>query len=147
VIVAVVAADLLAAALQGCDLRGAFAQSELFSGLRPELIEQCCTCLSLRGTGDATASCSEAILVDGLPSLPPGAVVGSGNRASDLNDERDEGEIPCLCNANRETCIAALSTDGDVLIPGACVDQLDQQAPCESACAGELSFSPIQPAG
>jgi len=144
-IVAVIA--VAAAIAASCDLRGTFAQSELGAGLRPELVAQCCQCLSRRGTGDATASCTEAILVDGQPTLPPGAVVGDGDRTFDFDDELDEGEIPCLCNADEGTCVQALSSGGDVLIPGACVDQIDRQAPCESACAGVLSFAPTQPAG
>ncbi len=129
----------------GCDLRSQLAQSELFADYRASLIDECCTCLSRRGTGDATASCVEAVLIDGRATLPAGATVGNGERGNDFNDEVDEGEIPCLCDTDHAGCVEALHAGTDIVIPGACVDQLNQAAPCESACAGVLNFSPVLP--
>ena len=129
----------------GCDIRGSLAQGAVFAGLRPELVDQCCTCLALRGTGDASASCTQAVLIDGLPTLPDDAVRGGGDRIFDGNDAVDDGEIPCLCQGNRGSCIEALTNQGDIIVPGACVDQVDLVAPCEADCAGVLSFDPVQP--
>jgi len=129
----------------GCDIRGNLAQGAIFAGLRPELVDQCCTCLALRGTGDASASCTQAVLIDGQPTVPDDAVLGSGDRTFDSNDAVDDGEIPCLCQGNRGSCIEALTNQGDIIVPGACVDQVDLVAPCEAACAGVLSFDPVQP--
>ena len=131
--------------LLGCNVRAGLAQTEVFEFLRPGVVEACCTCLSQRGTGSAGATCTEAVLIDGVPTIPPGATYGDGNRAFDLDDERDDGEIPCLCQGNRESCIAALTNQGDIIVPGACIDQLDREAPCESTCVGVLSFDPVQP--
>ena len=129
----------------GCNVRAGLAQTELFEYLRPGLVEDCCTCLTLRGTGAADATCTEAVLIDGVPTIPPGATFGSGDRGFDLDDVVDPGEIPCLCQGDRQTCIAALTNQGDIIVPGACIDQLDREASCVSACAGVLSFDPIQP--
>jgi hypothetical protein len=133
------------AVVGGCDVRGNLAQGAVFAGLRPELVDQCCTCLALRGTGDASASCTEAVLIDGIPTIPDNAVRGSGDRIFDSNDAVDDGEIPCLCQGNRGSCIEALTNQGDIIVPGACVDQVDLVAPCEAACASVLSFDPVQP--
>jgi hypothetical protein len=129
----------------GCNVRAVLAQTELFESLRPGLVEDCCTCLTRRGTGAADATCTEAVLIDGAPTIPPGATFGSGDRGFDLDDAVDPGEVPCLCQGDQQTCIAALTNQGDIIVPGACIDQLDREAPCESACAGVLSFDPIQP--
>ncbi len=136
---------VVAVGLPACNVRAGLAQTELFEFLRPGLIEDCCACLSQRGTGAADATCTEAVLIDGVATIPAGASYGSGDRAFDLDDDRGEGEIPCLCQGDRDTCVAMLATQGDIIVPGACIDQLDREAPCESACVGVLSFDPIQP--
>lgn len=140
-----VAAVVGGAVLPACNVRAGLAQTELFEFLRPGLIEDCCACLSQRGTGSGDATCTEAVIIDDVPTIPAGATYGSGDRAFDLDDELDDGEIPCLCQGDRETCMAALASQGDVIVPGACIDQLDREAPCEVACVGVLSFDPIQP--
>ena len=50
VVVVVVIASVVGAS--GCDVRGNLAQLATFAGLRPGLVDQCCTCLAARGTGD-----------------------------------------------------------------------------------------------
>ena len=142
IVVAVIASVVGAS---GCDVRGNLAQLATFAGLRPGLVDQCCTCLAARGTGDSSASCTEAVLIDGQPTLPGNAVTGSGDRSLDDTDTVDDGEIPCLCQGDRSTCIEALTTQGNIIVPGACVDQVELVAPCEAACAGVLSFAPVQP--
>ena len=44
----------------GCNVRAVLAQTELFESLRPGLVEDCCICLTRRGTGAADATCTEA---------------------------------------------------------------------------------------
>lgn len=148
-----------------CNVRAYLAQAELFEDLRPGLVDDCCTCLALRGSGADTATCAEAVLINGVVTIPAGSscgvdaacpgtkqcvdgvCFGGGDRGFELNDLVDDAEVPCLCQGDRETCIAALTNDGDIVVPGACIDQLDREAPCESACGGVLSFDPIQPPG
>ncbi len=127
-----------------CDLRPTLAQLRLFSGYRADLVDQCCDCLARRGTGAETASCEEGVFVDGGVRAPDGAVVGSGDRDNDNNDSVDEGEVPCLCGGlSAKQCRAALTDNDGIVVPGACIDELDVTAPCENACAGVLSFEPV----
>lgn len=112
------------------------AQLAFGEGLRDDLIIDCCECLADNSSTDETATCTEAVLVDGQIVVPDGAVYGGG---------ADNVSIPCLCDATKgaDECIADLRDKNPILIPGACVDQLDGEAPCESACAGVISFSPV----
>lgn len=159
-VVSVVVVVLLAG---GCNVRAYLAQAELFESLRPGLIEDCCTCLAQRGSGSELATCAEAVLIDGVSTVPPGSTCaddggcpgtqqcidgscfGGGDRGFDLDDEIDPPEVPCLCQGDLATCIALLSNQGDIVVPGACIDQLDREAPCENACTGVLTFDPVQP--
>ncbi len=126
----------------GCDIRASLAQSELFAGLRPDLIRECCACLAANTTTDEDATCSEARLEDGVVGFDDDAVFG---RPDDPETDVDETIfIPCLCGSSRLSCMDALEVGEEIFIPGACVDQVDAQAPCESACAGVLSFDSIQ---
>lgn len=134
----------------GCDLRPSLAQLRIFSGYRPELVAQCCQCLAQRGTGADDASCELGVFVDGGVNAPDGSVTGSGDRDFDLNDFVDDGEVPCLCgDLTQAECVDALSNGEDgapppgIVVPGACIDQVDRTAPCENACVGVLSFEPI----
>ena len=127
----------------GCDLRPSLAQSGLFAGYRPELLAQCCECLASRGTGHPEATCSEGVLVDGGITVDEDAVVGNGKQELEGNDEVDDGEIPCLCSGSASTCREQLDLGRRVTIPGACLDQLDRTAPCESACSGIINFDPV----
>lgn len=127
----------------GCDLRPVLAQADL-GDFRPELIDECCACLAARGTGHPEATCSEAALVDGAIAPPASAVLGSGNQAQDDNNSVDDGEIPCLCAGNAATCATTLNGGGSVVVPGACLAQIDRTAPCESACAAIINFEPVR---
>ena len=134
----------------GCDLRPTLAQIGLFDGYRPELVEQCCACLAARGTGHPEASCSEGELLDGGIVLEAGAVVGTawalddaGFKGNDDNDVVDEGEIPCLCRGSARTCRDVLNAGDGITVPGACLDQVERTAPCETACAGIINFDPV----
>jgi hypothetical protein len=128
----------------GCDWRTTLAQSEWFAGERPGLIAACCACLAARGTADPDASCTLAVLVDGEIVVPDGALYGSGNQGRELNDAVDDGEIPCLCAGDEGVCVDELSRSGGrLVVPGACIDQVDREAPCEAACGGVLSFVPV----
>ena len=49
----VVVAAVVACCAVGCDLRPTLAQLRLFAGYRTDLVDQCCQCLSRRGTGAA----------------------------------------------------------------------------------------------
>ena len=114
------------------------AQLAFGAGLRDDLLVGCCECLADNSTTNATATCTEAVLVDGQVVVPDDAVFGGGD---------DNVSIPCLCDAiDADGCIADLRNKTPILIPGACVDELDGEAPCQSACAGVISFSPV-PAG
>ena len=112
------------------------AQLAFGEALRDDLIIDCCECLADSSTRDSTATCTEAVLVDGQIVVPNDAVYGSDD---------DNISIPCLCDSTKgkDECIADLHDKTPILIPGACVDQLDGEGPCESACAGVLSFSPV----
>ncbi len=137
------AAVVVVLVLAGCDLRPSLAQIGLFDGYRPELVTQCCSCLAARGTGHPEASCSEGVLVDGGVTAGEGAVLGSGDQDKDDNDDVDEGEIPCLCAGSARTCRDVLNSGGGITVPGACLDQVDRVAPCETACAGIVNFDPV----
>ncbi len=143
VVVVVVVAGLGA----GCDARATFARSSWFADVRPALVAECCACLARRGTADAEATCAEAILVDGQPAVPAGAVFGSGDdvAAREADDVVDADEIPCLCgDVDEAGCVATLGADdGRLVVPGACLDRRDREAACEEACGGVLSFVPI----
>ncbi len=143
VVVAVVAA--VVAVGGGCDVRTSLATWQPFASLRPELIDACCACLSKRGTGDPEATCTEAVVVDGEVSVPPDALYGNGVQAFEDNDVVDDGEIPCLCDdGGYDACVQALQEPaGRLVVPGACIDQVDRTAPCEEACGGVLAFVPL----
>jgi hypothetical protein len=143
VVVVVVAA---VSASGGCDVRTALAQEAVFASLRPGLVRECCACLVARGTGHPEATCTEAVLVDGETTVPDGAMFGSGDQTLDDNDVLDAGEIPCMCGGLDEgQCAEMLSRpEGRLIIPGACIDQVDRTAPCEEACGGVLAFVPLQ---
>jgi hypothetical protein len=128
----------------GCDERW-LAQYDAFAGLRPALVEDCCACLAARGTAHPDATCTEAVLVDGEPVVPPGALYGNGDQRVEDNDVVDDGEIPCLCDdVGFDGCVEALGEPaGRVIVPGACVDQIERTAPCEEACGGVLGFVPL----
>lgn len=128
----------------GCDPRPSLAQLRFFQGTRHDLAEQCCACLSRRGTGNEAASCEEGVFVDGGVFAPDGAVTGDGNRDDDDNDVVDDGEVPCLCGGlDEDGCFVNLVNNKGIVVPGACIDEVDRTAPCESACAGVLSFEPV----
>jgi hypothetical protein len=129
--------------LMGCDLRPSLAQIGLFDCYRPELVDQCCSCLAARGTGHPQATCSEGELVDGGISAGDDAVFGSGDQSFDDDDEVDFGEVPCLCSGNLTTCREILNSGAGITVPGACLDQVDRTAPCETACAGIVNFDPV----
>jgi hypothetical protein len=143
--VAVCGVVVVTAVVVACDLRPTLAQTAFFPGFRDELALQCCECLARRGTGSREATCSEAILVDGGVGAPDDAVVGDTDGSLDGNDEVDPGEIPCLCGGlDQQQCLDRVSNpDAGVLVPGACIDQLEATAPCENACLGVLSFEPV----
>ena len=111
------------------------AQLAFGEALRDDLIVECCECLFDNSSNDPRATCTEAVLSDGEFVVPDGAVFGS-----------DEQSIPCLCGGDDETCADDLRNKRPIIVPGACVDALDTEAPCEAACGGVLSFSPV-PAG
>lgn len=156
---AIACSALLLVAFVACDNRACLAQSDLFAGYRPELIEECCLCLARRGTAFPGASCSEASLtLDGgvvladedAPANPP-LDEGDAFGGDDLDDVIQEsvdggpGEIPCLCTGNAQTCGLALNEGRDVLVTGACLSQgsgLFVRAPCEDACRDVLTFTP-----
>lgn len=127
----------------GCDARPTLAQFAVFSGYREELADQCCQCLAKRGTGAADATCSEPTLVDNTLVFEDGAVFGSGNTNDDFDDKVQAGEIPCACGLDNQGCTDALVGGNEIVIPGACVDQPDATAPCETECAGILNYSGI----
>jgi hypothetical protein len=125
-----------------CDVWASLAQSEVFAGLRPDLIRTCCACLAANTTTNESATCSEARLENNVVTFDDDAVFG---RPDDEDTDEDESvTIPCLCEDSRLSCQDALAEGDSILIPGACVDLVDAQAPCESACAGVLSFDTIQ---
>jgi hypothetical protein len=139
-----------------CQTRACFAQSDLFSSLRPGLVEDCCLCLARRGTRHPGASCAEAVLgADGgvvIPGDLPMIPLDAGFSGDDLDDVIEEGvdgglgEIPCLCLGNAATCKEALSSGAKIVVTGACISQGAQvvtEAPCEQACAGVLTFDPL----
>lgn len=129
-----IASTFVAVALgaSGCDLRPYLAQTDFFADLRPELIAQCCECLATSETTATTATCSEAFVKDGEVITPGDAVFAS-----------DDDPISCLCQGDVERCNVALETGGDIVVPGACIDQVEIEAPCEAACAGVLTFDPL----
>ena len=157
-----VAAGLVVAAvsLVACD-RACLAQSEVFQGLRPELIDECCTCLANRGTRFPGAACAETFLgvdggivifVDGgpvpergIPFIPADATLEN----DDNDDHVDDDEVPCLCTETLKSCQVRLaSTDAGVLVTGACISQsndLFRKAPCQDECKGVLTFDPLEP--
>jgi hypothetical protein len=147
VVVVALVALVVAGVGGGCDARATFARSSWFADVRPALVAECCACLARRGTADAEATCAEAVLVDGQPAVPAGAVFGSGDdvAAREADDIVDPDEIPCLCgDVDEAGCVATLGADdGRLVVPGACLDRLDREAACEQACGGVLSFVPI----
>ena len=147
----------LLVAFVACDNRACLAQSELFAGYRPELIDECCLCLARRGTAFPEAACGEAALTldggvvivdDGGPSNPPIDGLFGGDDLDDVVQESIDGgpgEIPCLCSDNANTCAAALNAGRDLLVTGACLSQgtgLFVRAPCEDECRDVLTFTP-----
>ncbi|MCC7110742.1 MAG: hypothetical protein IT382_15725 [Deltaproteobacteria bacterium] len=139
-----------------CEARAWLAQSDLFASLRPALIEECCLCLARRGTMHPGASCAEAVLgPDGgvvVPGNEPVIPPDAGFDGDDLDDVLDEGvdgglgEIPCLCQGNAATCQQALGEGTSIVVTGACITQGAEvviEAPCETACAGVLTFDPL----
>jgi hypothetical protein len=141
---------LLLFAAAACDQRACLAQSDLFSGFRDELIEECCLCLAFRGTRFPGASCEQAFIaadggvyVPGDAGIPPDA----GFSGDDNDDFRDPDEVPCLCdNVTSSQCEAALQSGARVTVVGACVSQgttLLRRAPCENACRNVLVFDPL----
>jgi hypothetical protein len=162
VVVSVVVVIAIVGAGSGCDARAAFAQSSWFADDRPELLAECCACLATRGTADTEATCTEAVLVDGVAVVPDGAVFGRGGAGNDAaeavadiaareqDDVVDPGEVPCICGGlDEEACVATLGDpSGRVVVPGACLARVGRVAACEDACGGVLSFVPIvAPAG
>lgn len=143
-----------------CDNRACLAQSDLFAGYRPELIEECCLCLARRGTAFPEAACGEAsvtldggvVFVDGGPGLAnPPLEDGESFGGDDLDDVIQEsvdggpGEIPCLCAGNAQSCRAALESGNELVVTGACISQgtgLFVTAPCEEECRDVLTFTP-----
>ncbi len=107
------------------------AQLAFGEALRDDLIVDCCACLFDNSSRDSRATCSEAALVNGEFVFADDAVFG------------DEADIPCLCSGDDESCVDDLRNKTPIVIPGACVDALNGAAPCESACGGVLSFSPV----
>ncbi len=154
----VVACALLLVCFVACDNRACLAQSELFAGYRPELVDECCLCLARRGTAFPEAACGEAsvtldggvvIDIDAGPANPP-LDDGSSFNGDDLDDVIQEsvdggpGEIPCLCAGNAETCAETLNEGKDLVVTGACLSQgtgLFVRAPCEDACRDVLTFT------
>ena len=140
---------LLLMVFAACDGRACLAQSDLFAGFRPDLIEQCCTCLSQRGTRFPGSSCAEATLQDdGTISYPDGAVVAPADDAfssDDGDNEVSDDEIPCLCTGDFGTCTESLSGGGQIDIAGGCLDQpgIGFNAPCEAECGGVLTYEPL----
>lgn len=137
---------VIVTALFACDPRPTLAQSGFFDGFRKDLVDDCCQCLSQRGTDDPGATCSPARIVDGAPVVDDDdAVFGdpSADGLDDLDDEIDPGEVPCLCSGDEESCIQDLESGKGVTIPGACIDQLTRTAPCENACLNVLNFDPL----
>jgi len=132
--------------LIGCD-PACLAQSDLFTGFRPALIEACCTCVAARGTVFPGSTCAEAILVDDVPVAPPDAGPSIPPDAEffgdDFDDVVDDGEVPCLCSGDLDTCRSALNAGAPIVVTGACVSQANGSAPCEDACRGVLTFDPI----
>ena len=129
-----------------CDPRPTLAQSGFFDGFRKDLVDDCCRCLSRRGTDDVAATCSAARIVDGGVVVDDAdAVFGdpSADGLDDLDDEIDPGEVPCLCAGDEDTCVKDLESGRGVTIPGACIDQLTRTAPCENACLNVLNFDPL----
>lgn len=115
-----------------CGLSANLAQIEFFASLRPELIDDCCTCLAEAQTTDNSATCAEAFVLDGEVRTPADAVFAS-----------EEAPIPCLCGGDKASCAVALERGGDILVPGSCIDSVELVAPCESECAGVLTFDPL----
>ncbi len=109
------------------------AQLAIGEGLRDDLIAQCCTCLADTSTKDDEATCAEATIVDGEIVVPDDAVYGD-----------DITSIPCLCEGDADICISRLTNHTEIVVRGDCVERDDEEAPCAAACAGVLSFSPIQ---
>ncbi len=149
------AALVLAAALVGgagaCDLRSCLAQSEAFAGLRPQLIDECCTCLAHRGTRFPGAACAESFIeADGglaiVADAGPGIPADAPDVVDDNNDTVDPGEIPCMCNNDLAQCKTALTAGTSILVTGACINQgggITRTAPCENECDGVLTFDPL----
>jgi hypothetical protein len=109
------------------------AQLAIGEGLRDDLIAECCVCLADTSTNDTDATCATATIVDGEIVVPDDAIYGD-----------DETSIPCLCEGDADICISRLSNKTEIVVRGACVESAVDEAPCASACAGVLSFSPIQ---
>ena len=88
--------------------------------------------------------------VDGGIFPDDGAVLGTawgiddaGFKGNDDNNRVDDGEIPCLCAGDARSCREILNEGGGITVPGACLDQIDRNAPCETACAGIINFDPV----
>lgn len=116
--------------LTGCPQ---LAQLAIGEGLRDDLIAECCACLADTSTNESTATCAEATIVDGEIVVPDDAVYGD-----------EITSIPCLCEGDADICISRLTNHTEIVVRGDCVERDDEEAPCASACAGVLSFSPIQ---
>jgi hypothetical protein len=143
-------ACLAAVAATSCDPRAILAQSNLFSGVREGLIQDCCNCLARRGTRAPGSSCGEAAVgPDGGIVVEEGAEVAPDDaefQQDDMDDVVDDNEIPCSCGLNANQCVNQLSkASGRLLVPGACIDQPNNvwDAPCEDACAQVVTFDPI----
>jgi hypothetical protein len=138
------------AAWPACD-NACLAQSDLFAGLRGDLIEECCLCLAFSGTRYPGAACGEAfLLADGGIVVPPDSgpfiPLDAEFVADDLNRHVDPDEVPCLCTLSANQCIAGLNAGAPIVVTGACVSQgveLFDEAPCESSCRGVLTFDPL----
>lgn len=130
---------LLATVPAGCGLSEALAEE------RAARVDGCCACLATRGTGHPEATCTEAVIVDGEITVPAGARYGNGTQSFEDNDLVDDGEIPCLCgDLDADGCVATLGEPaGRLVVPGACIAQVDRRAPCEDACGGVLAFVPL----
>jgi hypothetical protein len=148
----VLLAALVVSGLAGCNPRAILAQSELFDGVRHDLVVECCTCLSQRGTRAPGASCGEAAIgPDGGIEVAEGAEVVADNPdfgADDGDDTVEGDEIHCSCGLDTQSCVSRLEAGGRMTVPGACIDQPNNvwDAPCESACRQVITFDPISAA-
>ncbi len=127
------------AAQLGCPALAVF---PVFSGLREDLIADCCFCLAENAVVAEGASCTPSTVDEnGVLVLPADALTEADVEKNQNNDPDDDIDgVPCLCGGTEAICNTELAAGRTVPIPGACVDQATNIAPCEQACSGVLSF-------